>query len=169
MTSLRPRVVLRANNGVNFVVAEAGGGGGVRADRTAVGPGAWLELRLLVLSGGPPISGDRVALGTSDGRHYLQAVGGGGAALRASGESVGGFESFVIERSGGGLIRHGDGITLRVNDTPWYVVAESGGGGNVFANSTARGGWETFKIFFVTPHLAPATGAAFELRIGGGR
>jgi hypothetical protein len=157
--SLKPLLFLRANNGVNFVVAEGGGGGAVRADRTAFGPGTWMQLQLSVLAGGPPISGDRVALLSSDGTHYLQAVGGGGAALRASGENVGAFETFVMERSGGGLIRHGDGITLRAADTPWYVVAESGGGGNVYVNSTSRGGWETFNIFFVTPHLAPAAGA----------
>ena len=41
VNSLSPRIVLRASNGVNYVVPEGGGGGGVRADRTAAGPGSW--------------------------------------------------------------------------------------------------------------------------------
>jgi hypothetical protein len=154
VNSLTPRVLLRANNAVNFVVAEGGGGAAVRADRTAFGPGGWLVLGLSVLSGGPPISGDRVAFATVDGKHFLQAVGGGGASLRASSQSVGGWETFVIERVGGGVIRHGDSVTLRTADAPWYVTAESGGGGNVFVNSASRGGWETFTVFFATPHLS---------------
>src|SRR5439155_27096185 len=39
VNSLKARIVLRTNNGVNFVVAEGGGGGGVLADRSDGGPG----------------------------------------------------------------------------------------------------------------------------------
>jgi hypothetical protein len=152
VNSLKARVILRASNGVNYVVAEGGGGGGVRADRTSAGPGPWQEFVASALSGGPLVADDRVALLASDGLHYLQATGGGGAALRAVGESVGAWETFRIEKTGGGVLRHGDSISLRANDTAWYVVAESGGGGNVAVNSAARGAWETFTVLFVSPH-----------------
>jgi hypothetical protein len=152
VNSLKARVILRANNGVNYVVAEGGGGAGVRADRTIAGPGSWEAFGVSALSGGPMIADDRVAFTAADGTHYLQAAGGGGASLRAVGETIGGWETFRIEKAGGGVIRHGDSISLRANDTPWYVTAESGGGGNVSVNGTARGGWETFTILFMSPH-----------------
>ena len=53
VNSLNARVILQASNGVNYVVAEGGGGGGVRADRTASGPGSWEVLGVSALSGGP--------------------------------------------------------------------------------------------------------------------
>src|SRR2546425_2762226 len=129
VTALSPRVVLRANNGVNYVVAEGGGGGGVRADRTAAGPGGWEILGVSNLSGGPLISGDRVAFTTSDGTHYLQAANGGGGALGASSQNVGSWETFTIEKTGGGIIHHGDLISLRAGDSSLYVAADGGGGG----------------------------------------
>jgi hypothetical protein len=118
------------------------------------------------LSGGPIISGDRLAFKVFDGSHYLQAADGGGAGMRAASEAIGGWETFSIQRAGGGVIRHGESVTLRANDTPWYVSAEGGGGGNVFVNSVSPGAWETFTIFFVSPHssnTAPAVQApAFD-------
>jgi hypothetical protein len=152
VTALKPRVILQVNNGVNYLVPQGGGGAGVRADRTVAGPGSWEILGVSVLSGGPLVSGDRVAFATADGTHFLQAVGGGGSSLGAASQSVGASETFTIERSGGGVIRHGEPITLRATDTPWYVVAQGGGGGNVFVNSASRGPWETFTILFVSPH-----------------
>ena len=152
VTALGPRVVLRTNNGVNYVVAEGGGGGGVRADRTAAGPGGWEILGVANLSGGPLISGDRVAFTTSNGTHYLQAANGGGGALGASSQTVGSWETFTIEKPGGGIIHHGDLISLRAGDSSWYVAADGGGGAGVNVRSTSRGGWETFTILFVTPH-----------------
>jgi hypothetical protein len=162
VNSLKARVMFRANNGVNYVVAEGGGGAGVRADRTAAGPGSWQEFGVTALSGGPLIADDRVAVTAPDGSHYLQAAGGGGAALRAAGESVGGWETFRLEKTGGGVVRHGDAIGLRANDTSWYVGAESGGGGNVLVNSAARGAWETFTILFLSPHASDPV----PLRVG---
>jgi hypothetical protein len=145
VTTLMPSVSLLASKPGSYLVAEGGGGGAVLANRTSAGP--WETFKVAVLSGGPPLSGDRVALVAADGSHYLQAVGGGGAAMRAVGAAVGPWETFVLERSGGsGLIRTGDAVTLRANDTPWFVVAESGGGANVNVNSTNRGAWETFTI-----------------------
>jgi hypothetical protein len=144
VTTLMPRVNFSASNG-NFVVAEGGGGAAVRADRSSAG--VWETFKAAVLSGGPLVSGDRVALLAADGSHYLQAVGGGGAAMRAVGAAVGVWETFIIDRVGdAGLIRSGDRVTLHANDTPWFAVAESGGGGNVNVNSTSRGAWETFTI-----------------------
>ncbi len=155
VSSLNARAALRTNNAVNFVVAEGGGGGGVRADRTAASPGSWELLGVSVLQGGPLISGDRVAFTSSDGTHYLQAVNGGGGALRASSQSVGPAETFTIEKPGGGIIRHGDSISLRAGDSSWYVVAANGGGSTVNVTSTSRTGWETFTILFATPHSSP--------------
>jgi hypothetical protein len=160
VNSLNARVILRANNGVNYVVPEAGGGAGVRADRTSAGPGSWEILGVSSLSGGPLISGDRLAFKVFDGSHYLQAAGGGGATLRADSGAIGAWETFSIERSGGGVIRHGESIALRASDTPWYVTAEGGGGANVFVNSVSRGAWETFTIFFVSPHSSDTASAA---------
>jgi hypothetical protein len=151
VNSLNARVMLRTSNGVNYVVAENGGGAGVRADRTAAGPGSWEVFGASALAGGPLIADDRIALTTANGM-YLQAAGGGGALLRADGQTIGAWETFRIEKPGGGVIRHGDAVALRANDTPWYVTAESGGGGNVMVNVAARAAWETFTILFVSPH-----------------
>jgi hypothetical protein len=155
VTSLNARVVLRASNGANYVVAENGGGASVLADRTAAGPGGWEIFGVSVLSGGPLISGDRVALTTSDGTHYLQAANGGGGLLRATSQSIGAFETFTIEKTGGGVVRHGDSIALRTGDGSWYVTADRGGGGGVNVTSASRGAWETFTILFATPHSSP--------------
>src|SRR5262249_31205564 len=156
VNSLKPRIVLRTSNGTNLVVAEGGGGGGVRADRTGGGPGSWEVFDITTLGGGPILSGDKVSLRTADGRHYLQAAGahylqaagGGGAQLRATADSVGAFETFTIEKAGGGVIRAGDAVSLRAGDSSWYVSAESGGGGNTTVSATARGAFETFTILF---------------------
>jgi hypothetical protein len=154
VSSISPRLVLRANDGTHYLIAEGGGGSGVRADRTAAGPGSWDTFNVVSLTGGPLISGDRVALATNDGKHYLQAVNGGGGALRALSTAISAAETFIIEKPGGGIIRHGDAISLRVADTSWFVSAENAGGGNVSANATSRGAWETFTLLFTTPHIS---------------
>ena len=153
--SLNVRAALRTNNSVNYIVAESGGGGGVRADRTAAGPGAFELFNISAVSGGPLVSGDKVSLKTSNGTHFLQAVNGGGGALRASSQTVGAAETFTIEKPGGGVIHHGDAISLRAGDSSWYVVATGGGGGTVNVTSTSATGWETFTILFATPHSTP--------------
>lgn len=148
VTALIPKITLAASKPASVVVAEGGGGGGVRADRVSAGP--WETFKAVVLSGGPLVSGDRVALIAADGTHYWQAVNGGGGPLRAVGSAVGPWETFVLDRAAGvDLVRSGDAVTLRANDTVWFVVAESGGGGNVNVNSTNRGQWETFVLTFV--------------------
>jgi hypothetical protein len=148
LNSLRPaRVNLQTANELNYVKAEGGGGGDVRANSIAVG--SWETFTLSVLSGGPLVDGDRVTIATSNA-HFLQAINGGGGPLRASAESAGPFETFVIEKPGGGGIRPGDLVRLRVSgDARWYMAAEGGGGGNVMVNRSSAGTWETFKLVFV--------------------
>jgi len=160
VNSLSARVIFRANNGVNHLVAEGGGGAGIRADRTAASPGAWDVFSAVALGGGPLVADDRVALATADGGRYLQATGGGGSTLRAVSTTVGAWETFRIEKAAGGVIHHGDTVSLRANDSSWYVVADGGGGRGVAANSASRGAWETFTIFFVSPHPTEAIPAS---------
>jgi len=147
VTTLLPRVHLRASNGTHYLVAEGGGGGAVLADRRM--PGLWETFTLAAVDGGPALDRDRVALRTSDG-HYLQAADGGGGALTAAGEAAGPWETFVIENgrpSGNDVIAAGQTITLRTaGDPPWYVSADSGGGGPVTVDRTSRGGWETLTL-----------------------
>ena len=147
VNALVPRVQLRTSNGVNFVTAESGGGADVRADRN--NPGLWESFKMVVLSGGPVVSGDRVAFQSSDGAHYLSAVGGGGATLRAVATQIGPSETFIIEKADGGLIRSGDSITLRAASGAWYVTAESGGGAGVNVNRPSPGAWESFTVVFL--------------------
>jgi hypothetical protein len=166
VNSVKPRVILRTSNGINYVVPQGGGGGGVRADRTIASPGSWEILGVSSVTGGPLVSGDRIAFTAADGTHYLQASNGGGASLVATSQSVGTSETFVVSRAGGGVIRHGESITLRANDTSWYVSAEGGGGGNVSVTSASAGSWETFTILFVSPHSSDVAPAATPFRSG---
>ena len=163
--ALKPRIALRASNGTNFVGAESGGGGLVKADAANVGP--WETFTVTNLGGGPLVSGDRIALMTASGTYLLQAIGGGGAALRATGMAIGPFETFVIDRGSQGPVRHGEQVTLKAVSTPFYVIAESGGGGGVNVNSANRALWETFTLLYVSPHtsdVAPASTLPFRKR-----
>jgi hypothetical protein len=156
VNSLSPKVLFRAANGANYLVAEGGGGAGIRADRTAASPGSWDVFGVTTLGGGPIIADDRIGLTTAEGGRFVQATGGGGSTLRVISQSVGAWETFRIEKSGGGVIHHGDSVSLRANDSSWYVVAEGGGGRGVSVNSPSKGSWETFTIVFVTPHTTEA-------------
>ena len=149
MNALLPgRVSFQSANEQNYLRADGGGGGDVRA--TSLTVGSWETFNVTVLAGGPLADGDRVTIATGDGRHYLTAMGGGGGPLRATAESVGAWETFVIEKQGGGGIRSGDSVSLRVSgDARWYVAAEGGGGGTVMVNRLAAGSYETFKLLFV--------------------
>jgi hypothetical protein len=147
VNALLPRINLQTSNGINFVVAESGGGEDVNANRLGAGP--YETFTVTVLAGGPIVDGDRVALRTANEKHYVQAVSGGGGTLRAVGEGIGPFETFVVEKPDGGAVRPGDTIRLKVADGPWYLSADGGGGGNLSANKTSAGLWETFRVFFV--------------------
>jgi len=144
---LPTRVNLQTINGVNYLSADGGGGGDVRAN--SVTAGAWETFTLTVLAGGPIVDGDRVVLKTSNGTNYLQAVGGGGAGLRATGTQPGPWELFVVEKSNGGGIGPNDEIRLRAAGAPWYVMADGGGGSTVTVNRPFAGPWETFRIVFI--------------------
>jgi len=149
MNSVLPgRVSFQTANERNYVKAEGGGGGDVRA--TSITVGAWETFGVAVLSGGPLVDGDRVTIATSDSAHYLHASGGGGGQLRATADTVGAWETFVVEKPGGGGIRPGDSVRLRASgDARWYMSAEGGGGGTVMVNRPSAGSWETFKLVFV--------------------
>jgi hypothetical protein len=167
VNAVNARVALQTSNGTNYVVAEGGGGAGVRADHTAASPGSWEMFGVVDLAGGPVISGDHIALATNDGRHYLQAAGGGGGGLLGSSTSAGPFETFTVEKPGGGVIHNGDAVSLRAGDSSWYVGAIGGGGGAVNVNSGSRGSWETFTVLFATPHItetSPATSIAAGIK-----
>jgi hypothetical protein len=150
VTSLLPRVQLRASDGAHFVVAEGGGGGTVIADRLM--PDAWGTFALVAIDGGPVLDRDRVSLRTSDGRHFLQATSGGGGALTAAPEQAGAWETFIIENGMGTAIGVGQGVTLRTTGDPsWYVTAEEGGGQVVTVNRQSRGAWQMFTILAAPP------------------
>jgi hypothetical protein len=140
------RINLQTNNGLNYLTADGGGGGDVRA--TARTAGSFETFTLTILGGGPLVDGDRLLLRTSDGQHYVQAVGGGGATLRASGSTPGTWETFIIEKPQGGGIWPGDEVRLRAPAVSWYVVADGGGGSSVSVTRPSAGPWETFRIVF---------------------
>lgn len=145
VTTLLPRVQLRASDGAHFVVAEGGGGGAVSADRLL--PDAWGTFALVAADGGPVLDRDLVSLRTSDGRHFLHAADGGGGAMTAVSEQPGPWETFVIESGAGAAIAAGQNVTLRTTGDPsWYVTAEEGGGQKVTVNRQTRGAWQTFTI-----------------------
>src|SRR4051812_22000269 len=150
VTTLLPRVQLRANDGAHFVVAEGGGGGAVSADRLM--PDASGTFALVSADGGPVLDRDRVSLRTSDGRHFLQAAEGGGGAMTAVSEQAGPWETFVIDSGGGSAIVAGQNVTLRTTgDPPWYVTAEGGGGQKVTVSRQTGGAWQTFTILAAPP------------------
>jgi hypothetical protein len=159
VNSLNPKVLLRTANGANYLVAEGGGGAGIRADKTAASPGSWDVFGVTTLGGGPVLADDRIALTTAEGGRFVQATAGGGSTLRVISQSVGAWETFRIEKTGGGVIHHGDSVSLRANDSSWYVVADGGGGRGVSVNSASKGSWETFTILFVSPHTTEAVSA----------
>ena len=136
-------VHLQANNG-QYIVAEGGGGGPVKANRNSAS--IWETFTLEDINGGQLLSGDKVHFKTYKG-HYLVAEGGGGREVKADRTAAGVWETFTIAKaSGGGPILHGDAVTLLAHNGQ-YVVAEGGGGGAVNANRDKAHSWETFKLF----------------------
>jgi hypothetical protein len=168
VTSLVPRVQLRASDGAHFVVAESGGGGTVLADRLM--PDAWGTFALVAADGGPVLDRDRVSLRTSDGRHFLQATTGGGGSLTAAPDQAGVWETFIIENGAGTAIAVGQGVTLRTTGVPsWYVTAEDGGGRAVTVNRQTRGAWQVFTILAAPPADPPVLRAALACSMRGTR
>lgn len=141
--SVRYGVRLRASTG-DYVTAERGGGGAVKADRQVAG--AWQELTLIDHDGGDLVSGDTVSLRAPDGVHWLAAPGGGGGGLHGRSGEYGRARLFVLLRAGGrGTVTSGDRIHLKTS-SGHFVVAEGGGGGGVNANRRQPGPWETFVL-----------------------
>jgi len=150
VTTLMPRIHLRASDGIHYVVAEGGGGGAVSADRRT--PGLWETFALAAVDGGPALDRDRVSFRTSDGSHFLQAADGGGGAMNAIGEQPGLWETFIVESGGGGAIAAGQAVTLRTaSDPTWYVTAADGGGAAVTVNQPSKGSSQTFTIAAAPP------------------
>jgi hypothetical protein len=152
-----PKVSLKSTTG-HFVVAEGGGGGIVRANRTQIGP--WETFTLIDTNGGPLMHGDAVHLRAGNGQ-YIVAEGGGGRDVNANRPEAREWETFVIEKIGGGdpVIQNGARVALKTGNGRFYVVAEGGGNGAVNANRTVAGPWETFQIVV---HGAPPGTTATE-------
>jgi hypothetical protein len=150
VTTLMPRVHLRASNGIHYVAAEGGGGAAVFADRRL--PGLWETFALAAVDGGPPLDHDRVSFRTSDGRHYLQAGDGGGGTMNAKGEEAGLWETFIVDSGRGDAIAAGQSVTIRTaGDPSWYVVAVNGGGGAVMVNQRSPANAQAFTIAAALP------------------
>jgi aqualysin 1 len=115
--------------GIHYASAVNGGGGTMRADRTAVG--TWETFNLVDLNGGALEDGDLVNLQAYSG-YFVVAEGSGGGDLRANRTAAGAWETFTIIRtSGSGTISSGDTIALQ---------APSG--------RTAIGPWEKFVLTY---------------------
>jgi hypothetical protein len=124
-----------------FVVAEGGGGAGVRADHWSIHPGTTFDL--IDLNGGGLQNGDAIHLRASSG-HYLVAEGCGRDTVNANRLTPGNWETFYIrDTSGYAWIGGGSRVGLQTV-CGWWVVAEGGGGGEVNANRSSLGAWETF-------------------------
>lgn len=124
------RVGLRAASG-QYVVAEGGGGGEVRADRWARGP--WETFTIARSS-----FGSRIGLQAASGQ-YVVAEGGGGREVLANRWAMGGWEIFELVPLGG------DSHALRAASGQ-HMVAEGGGGREVRADRWNIAGWETFHM-----------------------
>ena len=147
VTSLVARIHVQTSD-AHFVTAEGGGGSAVHADRRQAGE--WETFVVVPRDGGPVLDGDRVTIGTSDGRHFLQAAAGGGDLLTAAGAAPGPWETFTIDTGSGGPIADGDQVRLRTTGDPaWFVSADAGGGGLVYVNRRSAGAWETFLLRLV--------------------
>ena len=138
-------VTLQAHNG-QYLVAEGGGGGQLRADGNTAGP--WERFTLEDQNGGCVMSGDVVHLRT-DASFYVRAVAGGGDVLDAGATAPGTWESFRIHRveeENVSDIRTGDAIAFQ-SHSGHYVLAVLGGGGGLNVGGTQLiQAWETFRV-----------------------
>lgn len=87
---------IKTQNGL-YMVAENGGGGAVNANRTAAAQ--WEQFRIVEIGGDGHIQdGDRVALQTWDGQHWVCAESGGGREAVANRTAPGAWETFVYHK-----------------------------------------------------------------------
>ena len=122
-------VAIRARDG-EYLRADGGGGGSIRADKRYIDTHE--QYRLIDLGNGT------VAIRTWNGYH-LRAQSGGGSTLHADVTHIGSHERFTLVDAGGGK-------TALETHYGYYVVAEGGGGGTVNADRTAIGSWEKFNV-----------------------
>ena len=139
-------ISLRAATG-HYLVADAGGGSYVAADRAAIGN--WERFDLADPNGGDLRHGDLINLRVNNGS-YVVAEGGGGGIVNANRTAAGSWEGFRIQNlEGRSDFLTGDRVALQAVNGQ-YMVAEGGGGGgssgSVKANRSAIGSWETFVL-----------------------
>jgi len=126
-----------------WVVAEAGGGGLLYANRTSQGP--WETVYVRDFDRGWLLNGDEIALQT-DGGYYICAESGGGQELIANRVSPGPWERFrIYNTTGHDPITTGDSIYIKASNNQ-YWVAEYGGNDVVNANRSTVGPWEKFSV-----------------------
>jgi hypothetical protein len=157
---------LTAPNG-RFVCAENGGGGELRANRTAMGPWETFEARS---HPEPPHGVLTTAIRTVSGVHFLQAQNGGGSDLSARGPWPREWETFDIVAADRSSLGFPDGAKVHVRTESWhYLQAAGGGGSKVNAAGPWPREWETFTL--VVPGRRPwlAPGRRFGLRSANGR
>ena len=146
-------VGFKAINGVNFMVAEAGGGDTTYANRTAQGP--WETFTLIDINGGNLVSGDTIRLQTHNG-YFVVAENGGtpdqepspNARVKANRLLPSIWEQFTVEKvsgSPGSTIIDNDQVAIK-SYNGYYFTAINGGGDEVYANRRQILSWETFTI-----------------------
>ncbi|MBL7103310.1 MAG: hypothetical protein ISS18_03185 [Bacteroidales bacterium] len=135
------KIILRAKNG-QYLGAEKGGGGAVKADRNHAYSHETFTLK--DINEGKLMSGDQVTLQAHKGQ-YIAAQGGGGGEIKADRANAYSHEKFVITKVGGGPIQFGDKISFKTHNGH-FLGAVGGGGGSVNATSTNIGSWEKFTL-----------------------
>jgi len=121
-----------------FVVAEAGGGGAVNANRKGIGD--WERFKL---EGPSPVrDGSAVNIRTANGSYFSAEPTGSLLANRNAAQS---WETFTLINHSrpGGVLADGDQVSLR-SAHGRYVVAETDG--STKANRSAIGSWERFTV-----------------------
>lgn len=133
----------------HVVTAEGGGGGAIRADRTALGP--WERFRMLVLDHVEEHGEDKVVFALrASGGHLVCAELGGGRELLANRIAIGDWEKFRLVATQGGPEGPAWIGSVQTFDGSWWC-ADRGGGSWVSADRSARGPWEQFSIARIGP------------------
>jgi Subtilase family/Peptidase inhibitor I9 len=145
-------ISLRASS-THRVVAEAGGGSFMAADRLII-PAAqryWDRFDISDLNLGALANGDSIHLRVANGS-YMFAAGGGGGNVNSGTVTAGAFETFRIWNVfGNPTFVSGDQIALQASNGQWVVAANGGGvsgAGSVAATSPFVDAWEVFTITF---------------------
>lgn len=137
-------IVLMTGNG-HFVNAKNGGGDGMGADSTQIGP--WERLRMFLCQTSVINGGETrriVAFQTQNGQ-YVGAVGGGGSHVIAEATTVGPWELFYLD-----MLPGGSEVTVQCIDQVHYWTAPGGGGGPLGADKSEPLDWEQFSFAIVS-------------------